>query len=77
MQCRACKEPAIGACSRCGLFFCADHGGEVPGSRAMCTACFERARPVAAFGIIFLLVSTVPGGIGVAALGQGNAMGSY
>jgi hypothetical protein len=28
MQCAFCEQPAVKACTKCGSFFCATHGGE-------------------------------------------------
>jgi hypothetical protein len=36
MLCHVCREPAIGQCRNCGLFYCAEHG------RVYCITCDER-----------------------------------
>ncbi|MCC6418570.1 MAG: hypothetical protein IT429_10070 [Gemmataceae bacterium] len=37
MLCHICREPAIGQCQNCNLFYCAEHG------RVYCVSCDDRA----------------------------------
>lgn len=73
MDCYACKASATGACSRCGSFYCARHGGEDREKfRAICAACFDRMRPTITFsGVVLVVLSLLPFGFGFAGLRQG------
>jgi hypothetical protein len=45
MGCKKCQQTEVGACTRCGGFFCANHGGRAPiYDKSLCVDCFETRR---------------------------------
>lgn len=72
MNCYGCESSATGACSTCGQFYCARHGGKEGWSqRAYCAACFDRRRPyIAIHGTLCALIGLLPIGLGFAGLGN-------
>jgi hypothetical protein len=65
--CRVCSAPSVGACKKCGKFYCAKHGAETMGG-PFCTTCYDesvRPRSVVAgivliLGALFLMFVLVP-----------------
>jgi hypothetical protein len=42
MNCHVCAQPAVGACSKCGRFYCAGHAANSAWTgRAYCQSCYH------------------------------------
>jgi hypothetical protein len=77
VECKSCGKPATGACSRCGHFFCEQHGGEDPYRRASCTSCYDKTRSlIAAFAVVAILVGLTFMGLGVWSMTTGKVEGT-
>src|SRR5262245_45907126 len=44
MRCKSCEKEPVGACKKCGGFYCADHGAETLWG-PFCVSCYDKRRP--------------------------------
>jgi hypothetical protein len=53
MKCKDCDNEATRACTRCGRFYCPQHGGSTFAFEGVvCNECFHARRPVAIIGAV-------------------------
>ncbi len=58
MQCKVCQGQVGGACTSCGGFYCARHGGRTAYG-SLCTECYDGRRP------FFALAALLEIGLGI------------
>jgi hypothetical protein len=61
--CSRCSNPAVGACTKCGKFYCSEHGGNRQfwdgSGRGCCEECFDQWSANYAFGLVFAVIVVI------------------